>query len=164
MRVKVGSVFLFVVILLMVVASPALTEETKFAKGIHHIAINVKNMEESIKFYRDVLGFEQDRSVRLEDLKLDITFFKLPGGSTLLELIHYDEANIIPPYDVTDRGIYRHIAFVVDNVDAVAEHLKKNGYEPHFGPVDLEALGIRVVLVKDPNGVEVEFCQPIELF
>lgn len=153
---------LFLTVSLLWIVSLAFAEDVKFAKGIHHIAINVKNMEESIKFYRDVLGFEQDRSVRLEDLKLDITFFKLPGGNTLLELIHYDEANVIPPYDVTDRGIYRHIAFVVDNVDAVAEHLKKNGYEPHFGPTNLEALGIRVVLVKDPNGVEVEFCQPIK--
>ncbi|MDI3531178.1 MAG: lactoylglutathione lyase [Candidatus Atribacteria bacterium] len=152
-----------IVILLVFAASFAfaagIAERTK---NINHIAINVKDMEKSIEFYGKIIGFEQGRSVRLEDLKLDITFFKLPGGNTLLELIHYDEANVIPPYDVTDRGILRHIAFTVDNVDAVAEELKKNGFEPHFGPIDLEPLGIRVVLVKDPNGVEVEFCQPIE--
>ena len=156
--------FVILAVLIMMVFAPLADAGTSkpFVKDIDHIAINVKDMAASIKFYRDILEFEQSHSVRLPDLGIDLTFFKLPGGDTLLELIHYDEANTIPAYDVTDRGILRHIAFGVDDVDAVADQLKKNGIEPHFGPVNLDNLGIRVILIKDPNNdVELEFCQPI---
>ena len=150
------------VLTIMVFAPLAYAGSSKpFAKNINHIAINIKDKDASIKFYRDVLEFEQANTVRLPDLGIDITFFKLPGTDALLELIYYDEAKTIPTYDVTDRGILRHIAFTVDDVDAVAERLKKKGIEPHFGPVNLDNLGIRVILIKDPNDVEVEFCQPI---
>ena len=117
--------------------------------------------EASIKFYRDIIEFEQGHTCRLPEYGIDITFFKLPGGDTLLELIHYDEARTIPTYEVTERGILRHIAFTVDDVDAVAARLKRYGIEPHFGPINLPNLGIRVILIKDPNDVEVEFCQHI---
>ena len=151
------------VLLMMVFAHQAYAGTSMpFAKGIAHISINVKDTAASIKFYRDVLEFEQSDTVRLADLKLDISFFKLPGSDTLLELIHYDKANTIPAYDVTDRGIIRHIAFRVDDVDAVADRLNKKGIKPHFGPVNLDNLGIRVILIKDPiNDVELEFCQSI---
>ena len=151
-------------VLIMMVFAPQAYAGTSmpFAKGIAHIAINVKDMAASIKFYRDVLEFEQSDTVRLADLGNTITFFKLPGSDTLLELIQYDKANTIPTYDVTDRGIIRHIAFAVDDVDAVADRLNKNGIKPHFGPINLDNLGIRVILIKDPNNdVELEFSQPI---
>ncbi len=151
-------------VLIMMVFAPHAYAGTSmpFVKGIAHIAVNVKDAGASIKFYRDVLEFEQADTVRLPNEKLDITFFKLPGSDTLLELIHYDEAKTIPTYEVTERGIIRHIAFRVDDVDAVADRLQKNGIKPHFGPINLDNLGIRVILIKDPNNdVELEFCQPI---
>ena len=130
----------------------------KIGKNINHISINVKNLDASIEFYRDVLNFEQLRSVDMPDMDLDVTYFKLPGGDTMLELIHYKDNKEITT-EVSDGGILRHIAFTVDDVDSVADYLQAKGIELTMGPEDLDRLGIRVILIKDPNNVELEFCQ-----
>jgi len=130
----------------------------RIGKSINHISINVKDLDASVQFYKNILNFEQLKSVDMPDMDLDITYFRLPGGDTMLELIHYNDNKEIST-DVTDGGILRHIAFTVDDVDGVAEYLKREGIELTMGPVDLERLGIRTVLIKDPNNVELEFCQ-----
>ena len=130
----------------------------KIGKNINHISINVKDLEASIRFYKDILNFEQLRSVDMPQMDLDITYFKLPGGDTMLELIHYSDNKEITT-EVSDSGILRHIAFTVDDVDAVAAYLQGKGVELTMGPEDLNPLNIRTILIKDPNNVELEFCQ-----
>jgi lactoylglutathione lyase len=134
----------------------------KVGKNINHISINVKNLDESIRFYRDILNFEQLKSVDMPHMDLDVTYFKLPGGDAMLELIHYNQNKEITT-EVSDGGILRHIAFTVDDVDKVAEYLEGKGIELSMGPEDLDRLGIRVILIKDPNDVELEFCQLINV-
>jgi lactoylglutathione lyase len=130
----------------------------KVGKNINHISINVKDLDASIQFYKNILQFEQLKSVDMPDMDLDVTYFRLPGGDTMLELIHYNDNREITT-DVSDGGILRHIAFTVDDVDRVAEYLQQEEIELTMGPVNLDRLGIRVILIKDPNNVELEFCQ-----
>jgi catechol 2,3-dioxygenase-like lactoylglutathione lyase family enzyme len=124
---------------------------------IHHIAINTKNIDESISFYRDVLGLEQGETVDMEDFKL--TYFPLPDGGSL-ELFDYQGKN--PKTDRLDEAVgLRHLAFFVDNVTEAEKELRKNGVTITLPTTELPSLGMRVMLFLDPNDVTLEFCEKL---
>jgi predicted enzyme related to lactoylglutathione lyase len=55
----------------------------------------------------------------------------------------------------------RHIAFQVEDVAAHEELLKAAGVQITLSTCDLPDLGARVLLLLDPNGVTLEFCEKI---
>ncbi|NRF95107.1 VOC family protein [Paenibacillus frigoriresistens] len=125
-------------------------------KMINHITINVKNLEDSLKFYRDILGLEQLDIVNMGDHEL--IYFALPGG-TRLELITYFGTNQDINTNPSDGGIFRHIAFEVDDVRDVEKWMLENAIEVTLSITRVPKLGVYAILVKDPNGVELEFIQ-----
>ena len=54
-------------------------------KKVDHIGIAVKNIEESLKFYKDVLGIECTEIEEVTEQKVKVAF--LPIGDTELELL-----------------------------------------------------------------------------
>ena len=48
---------------------------------IEHLGIAVKNLDESIKYYQDVLGLECYNIEEVKDQKVRTAFFKLPVHS-----------------------------------------------------------------------------------
>jgi lactoylglutathione lyase len=133
---------------------------------INHIGINVKDMQTSIRFYRDVLGLEQlGDTVDQKDLKCRVQYFKVPDGA-MIELIDYYPEQTETSYADTVAGVIRHIAFTVasqaelEKLHSTFQKAKDTGFpditftEPDYLPyLDLDNL-----LVRDPNGIELEFC------
>jgi len=121
-------------------------------KGIHHIAISVENLEQSVKFYMDLLGFIEIRRFERNDLNGKAAFLKL--GDVQLEIWEFKD-NIESKDDLSNLKIkgLRHIALSVDNFDKICTILKsKTGAsEPRFG-----ASGKRYCFIKDPNGIPIE--------
>ena len=108
--------------------------------SLQYSTMIVKNLEESIRFYRDVLGFSEGYHV---DFPVGgITIMKSPDGACV-ELIES------PHYPV---GLYS-IGTDVDNLDEALERLKSKGCEP-IGEVTLTSVG-RQVFIMDPNGVRI---------
>ena len=112
-----------------------------------HVTITVKNMEESMLFYRDILGLPVKRQ-----------FSPMPGteivflgndGETEIELIR-NQAR-------TDIAVGRDISlgFSVESVEKTMESLRQRGIETSelFGP----APGVSFFYVSDPNGVNIQF-------
>jgi lactoylglutathione lyase len=123
---------------------------------IDHITINVKNLDASLSFYRDALGLERLESIDMGDHVLD--YLGLPGGIKL-ELISYKFGTNQLTTAATDAGIFRHIAFVADDLDSVLMRCEKFGARIRLRPQHVEKLGCRTMLIEDPNGVELEFMQ-----
>lgn len=90
--------------------------------AIHHVAIIVSNYEVSKDFYVNKLGFEILReNVRKNDIKLDLKL-----GDSELEIFC---PNKMPPERVTNpeaMGL-RHLAFRVDDVEAMVKELEARG-------------------------------------
>ena len=108
--------------------------------SVRYSTMIVKNIEESVRFYRDVLGFSEGYHV---DFPVGgITIMKSPDGACV-ELIES------PHYPV---GLYS-IGTDVDNLDEALERLKSKGCEP-IGEVTLTSVG-RQVFIMDPNGVRI---------
>ena len=107
---------------------------------VQYSTMIVNSLEESIPFYRDILGFQEGYHV---DLPFGgITIMKSPDGASV-ELIE------APQFET---GLYS-VGTDVDDLDEVIAHLKENGYEPD-GEITPTTVG-RQVFVKDPNGVRI---------
>ena len=100
----------------------------------------VKNLEESVAFYRDKLGFCEGYHVDNGDAGR-ITIMNSDGAS--VELI---ESKAYPV------GMWS-IGTDVDNLEEVLAHLKEQGIEP-YTPILETSVG-HMTFIKDPNGVNI---------
>ena len=124
---------------------------------INHVSINVTDIKKSLDFYGRILGLQQQQTVDCGDF--EITYFALPDGSRL-ELFDYHGRNRATQRAEKEAGL-RHIAFQVEDVAAHEELLKAAGVQITLPTCDLPNLGARVLLLLDPNGVTLEFCEKI---
>lgn len=108
--------------------------------SVQYSTMIVKNLEESVAFYRDILGFREGYHVDFPEG--GITIMQSPGGACV-ELIES------PQFPV---GLYS-VGTDVENLDETIEHLKIHGFEP-LGEIAPTTVG-RQVFVMDPNGVRI---------
>jgi len=121
---------------------------------IHHIAITVNNLEESVKFYTQVLEFEIAKRFAREDMGAHATFVKLNDFQIELWQFQDMKENTEPLNDIKVRGI-RHIAFEVDDLDKTISNLNEKGLK--FSEPKLGASGHKYSFANDPNGIALEF-------
>ena len=93
---------------------------------IDHIGIAVKNLDETLKFYKDVLGLELQGTEVVEEQKVRVAF--LPVGDTEVELLEstMDDGPIAKFIEKNGEGV-QHIAFKVDDIEAAIEEMKSKG-------------------------------------
>ncbi len=127
---------------------------------IEHIGIAVKNLDESIKFYEDVLGLQCYNIEEVKDQKVRTAFFQV--GDTKIELLEStDPEGPIGKYvEKKGEGIH-HMAFAVENIEEKLKIAEENGVrlidkEPRKGA---EGLDIAFLHPKSTNGVLTELCE-----
>ncbi len=109
--------------------------------------IHVRNMEESLLFYQDIVGLRLTRRFN-ETPGTDISF--LGDGETQIELI----VGKGEPY--SGGGIA--IGFMVGSLEKKMEFVIGKGLKIHSGPFSPSAR-TRFFFVQDPNGVLVQFVE-----
>ena len=121
---------------------------------IHHIAITVNNLEESIKFYTQILGFEIVKKFARKDMGAKAVFIKL--GDFQIEMWEFQDIkeNVDSLNDIKVRGI-RHIAFEVSYLKETIFDLELKGIK--FSNVKMGASGHNYSFTSDPNGIALEF-------
>jgi catechol 2,3-dioxygenase-like lactoylglutathione lyase family enzyme len=137
-----------------------------------HTGITVSDLDRSLVFWRDVLGFElSHRAHQKGELAEQITgvvgaeiliaVVKAPGLK--IELLEYrapvDRKRLdARPCDVGSA----HIALTVDDLGAVLETIAASGWKAAGKPQTLTTgpnAGKRVIYVRDPDGTTIEFMQ-----
>jgi catechol 2,3-dioxygenase-like lactoylglutathione lyase family enzyme len=137
-----------------------------------HTGFTVTNIERSLAFWRDVLGFElSHRAHHTGDLASEVTgvpgadislaVLKAPGHK--IELLEYhappERKRInLRPCDVGSV----HVALTVDNLDPVLNTIIASGWRAAGKPQTLKTgpnAGRRVVYVRDPDGTIIELMQ-----
>lgn len=131
-------------------------------KNIDHIGIAVANLEESKKFYTDILGMKASGEEVAEEQKVKVCF--LPSGDSELELLESTSpdgpiAKFIEKNG--GRNGIQHIALRVDNIEtAIADLLAKGvrmiDEKPRYGA---GGSSIAFVHPKSTGGILVELCQ-----
>ena len=98
--------------------------------SFHHGGVSVPNLDESIEWYRSVLGFELETRVHLAHIPADIAFIR--NGDMRMELFELagatplPESRRIPDEDLMTHG-NKHVAFVVDDARQFAAELAQRG-------------------------------------
>lgn len=140
-------------------------------KKIDHVNLVVSDLEAATQFFcrlgfsvthRGVLEGEWISAiVNLDNVKAAYVQLSFQGSDTNLELITYqhppspDRTGPCRPHEV---GI-RHIAFAVNDIDALVADLKAEGVD-FFGEVQTyPATGKRLVYFYGPDGIILEFAQ-----
>lgn len=129
-------------------------------KKIDHIGIAVKDLEEALKLYTEVLGLEVEGTEVVEDQKVKVAF--LPVGDSEIELLEStDPEGPISRYiEKRGEGI-QHIALRVDNIEQALEEVKKKGIKlidekPRYGAGNAR---IAFLHPKSTNGVLIELTE-----
>ncbi|GBD91301.1 4-hydroxyphenylpyruvate dioxygenase [bacterium BMS3Abin04] len=126
---------------------------------IEHIGIAVKNLDESIKLYENILGMKCYRIEEVKDQKVRTAFFKI--GQTKLELLEPTDTTSPINKFIEKRGEgLHHIALNVDNVNTALNELFVKGIKliDEKARDGAEGLQIGFVHPKSANGVLLEFC------
>ena len=127
---------------------------------IEHIGIAVKNLEESIKYYENVLGLKCYGIEEVKDQRVKTAFFMV--GQTKIELLEstHREGPIGKFVENKGEGIH-HIAFAAKNLnealtEASAKGIQLIDKEPRKGA---EGLNIAFLHPRSTNGVLTELCE-----
>ncbi|MEW6702487.1 MAG: methylmalonyl-CoA epimerase [Bacteroidota bacterium] len=127
---------------------------------IEHIGIAVKNLDESIKFYEDVLGLKCYAIEEVKDQKVKTAFFIV--GQTKIELLESTEPDgpIEKFIEKKGEGIH-HVAFAVNNLKNALKEIESKGVrlidkEPRRGA---EGMNIAFLHPKSSYGVLTELCE-----
>ncbi|MFM1850708.1 MAG: hypothetical protein RIS54_392 [Verrucomicrobiota bacterium] len=148
-------------------------------RAVDHINIVVRDLERSVRFYTDLLGFRLareatlegawiDRIVGLEGVKGRVAYVVAPAGEPRIELLAYDAPVGVDPVDnrrANTVGL-RHIALQVDDIAAMTAKLRAAGVTVFSDPVKVPAGVVKhdagektLVYFLDPDGVILELAQ-----
>ncbi len=125
-----------------------------------YTGIRVKNMEESIRFYTEVLGMQiAEKREKAEPTKGEGVTLKSPDSDQLLELNFYEnDSQFYAPY-VNGEDL-DHLAFDVENLESTVLDLKRKGVKIIVEPYQIGArAGWREAFIEDPNGIWIELLQ-----
>jgi glyoxylase I family protein len=143
--------------------------------SFRHVGITVSDLDRSMYFYQELLGFEVkkvmlengeciDNFSALEDI--NVTTVKMIGknNSGMIELLHYishpKSGPENPTYPLTDVGC-SHFALTVDDLDSLYERLVEYG-TPFNYPVQTSPDGnVRIAFCRDPDGTLIELVQDL---
>ena len=127
---------------------------------IEHIGIAVKNLDEAIKYYENVLGLKCYAIEEVADQKVKTAFFKV--GQTKIELLEStsEDGPIGKFIEKKGEGIH-HLAFHVKDLPNALKEADEKGVrlidsEPRKGA---EGLNIAFLHPKSTYGVLTEFCE-----
>jgi len=122
------------------------------------LGIVVGDLDRALHFYRDLLGLHYEGSN------------PVPGGGTMHRLWAAESmVKLVAPDPVPDTGVIagglrggalglRYFTFSIDGIDELMEELAAQGVTVTRGVTEM-APGVRIALVEDPDGNQVEFLE-----
>ena len=129
---------------------------------IEHIGIAVKNLDDQIKYYENVLGLKCYSVEEVKDQKVKTAFFMV--GQTKIELLESTdpEGPIGKFIEKKGEGVH-HVAFAVNGLQAQLTELEGKGIQlidkqPRKGA---EGLDIAFLHPKSTYGVLTELCEKV---
>ena len=132
---------------------PPAKRPTTPVRGVHHVALICRDVEETIRFYQQTLGFPLVELVENRDYEGSSHFFFDIGGGNLLGFFDFPGHDHEPWKETI--GAVQHIALSVtpESFDKLRGILDAEGVD-YLGPdrgVD------NSLYIRDPNGIGIEF-------
>ena len=115
-----------------------------------HAMVRVRDLEESMKFYRDALGLVETRRRDYPQGRFTLVYLGAPENPD-------SEIELTYNYDDEDYGGARnfgHLAFAVNNIYETCEQLRQHGVIINRPPRDG-----RMAFVRSPDNISIELLQ-----
>ena len=123
-------------------------------RAIAHVALKVNNLERSLAFWRDTIGFPEMMRINHADGSLMLVYLRMTD-TQYLELFPGGQGELSPGPDITS---VHHFCLEVDDLKATAADLEARGVTLTIKP----QLGLDnnwQCWIEDPDGNRVEFMQ-----
>ena len=125
-------------------------------KKVEHTAIIVKNMEESIQYYREMFGFILRVSGKNE--RREMAFLYHPNQKSFeIELIR----DLLPQDPYSERGIVNHLAFTVEDIKEAITYYGNKGVQFHSEQINTAIDGAKTIFFSGPNGELLQLVEPM---
>lgn len=166
-RIAAGSAILLLGTMILLAAAPAAAQ---MVRAVDAVGITVADMDRSVPFYRDVLGFEPVADVEIASTDFSrlvgvfgarVRMVRMRLGDEHIELIDFLAPDTGRPMPEPTRGNdrwFQHIAIVVSDMDAAFTRLREAGVQhgstaPQTLPEwNAAAGGIEAFYFRDPDG------------
>ncbi len=147
------------------------------ASRIRHTGLVVRDLEVSIKFYCDILGFSIyrrcmekrgdfiDKLVGFKDVVLESAKLSLPQGG-LIELLQYhshpDQDTFKKPDNFPSNKLgYQHMALTVKDLASLYQKLVQDGYSCNSEPLLSPEGKTKTLYCHDPDGMTIELTEDL---
>jgi catechol 2,3-dioxygenase-like lactoylglutathione lyase family enzyme len=117
---------------------------------LEHVALNVEDPGDVVKWYCENLGM---KVMRKGPPPVNMHFISDSGGNMMLEIYHNTDA-AVPDYHAMDP-LQLHIAFMVDDVEAICRKLTDAGATVVQEPYLTDACD-KIAMLRDPWGVPIQ--------
>jgi len=115
-----------------------------------HTMVRVSDLDESLDFYCNKLGLEEQRRVDVEAGRFTLVFLGAPQNPEVnVELTHNWD-----PEEYTGGRNFGHLAYGVDDIYATCQRLMDAGVTINRPPRDG-----RMAFVRSPDGISIELLQ-----
>jgi catechol 2,3-dioxygenase-like lactoylglutathione lyase family enzyme len=141
-------------------------------KDFLHTGIGVKDLEESVRFYTEVMGMEEEyrthnsgekisRIVGVENADIDVCVVR--RNNVKIELLDYKNNDLKKQnsHIRQDEPGLIHLAFLVDDVDKEYERIKALGFKFNAPPMVARENGPKITYFKGPDNVIIEIFEKV---
>ena len=139
--------------------------------SLRHVGITITDVEESLSFYRDILGFKVARVMNESGQHID-NFSNLSGvdvqtiklkdkNDNMIELLKYHSHPEVANRDEITRIGCSHIALTVSDLDLLLEKINKSGYSANCEPQYSPDGKVKLTFCRGPDGVLIEMVEEL---
>ena len=132
---------------------------------IHHFALSVPNLDEAIRWYKDVLGFEVERRFGFPELKTEVAHL-ISSSEIRIELLCAEGAATSPDLGrdafgaIATQGA-KHIGLQVENIDEAIKELRTKEVKILHEVTTVGLAGVRNFWILDNAGNQIEINQAL---
>lgn len=122
-----------------------------------HTMVRVENIEESLKFYCDLLGMSETRRIESEQGRFTLIYLAPEADMESAKANKAPELELTynwDPESYTGGRNFGHLAYEVDDIYATCQKLMDAGVTINRPPRDG-----RMAFVRSPDGISIEFLQ-----
>ncbi|BDW88817.1 MULTISPECIES: VOC family protein [Thalassospira] len=122
-----------------------------------HTMVRVENVDESMKFYCDLLGMKETRRIESEQGRFTLIYLAPPADVESAKSVKAPELELTynwDPESYSGGRNFGHLAYEVDDIYALCQKLMDAGVIINRPPRDG-----RMAFVRSPDGISIEFLQ-----
>lgn len=122
-----------------------------------HTMVRVENVDESMRFYCDILGMKETRRIESEQGRFTLIYLAPPADVESAKSVKAPELELTynwDPESYSGGRNFGHLAYEVDDIYALCQKLMDAGVTINRPPRDG-----RMAFVRSPDGISIEFLQ-----